>query len=818
MSIITPIIQSTNSNIVQSVFGGLLPNISVLRIGDSLQSQMEDLYSAAGQVSFADSYPNSTQNNRAISGSTLTEDAAIAGGQATQHWVASDTVSAGDKYTQMLAGVPDTNAITHILIDIGNNDGFYVPSTVSEATFKSSLIGLYNLLKSDFPNAEIIQNFLGRHRNASVTGFREIRRAQLEAVNETSDILKGIDIVDLDLFDNVHLTQAGYEEKGRREAILIQNRYNPVTLNSVTVFNNLIEFNFSGSLTIPNQGDGQFGVEQGGDEKSGIYTLPSVNKVVYTLDNNEGFRIDDDAFIFTNYDRHPDLSQTDPDVFEGSNLLPPQTNIVVPTGNSAILSNSNVVEYWHAKYSKKTFGTGSEVTAIEGLKGAGFTSISTDHASYNPNLYGGAGGLEVVGATEAITLSPVNSFTASASHTLFFVLDLVSSGTNNGIMNFANSSDVANSNARAFLNTLPVDLNYGRNEANGFEVMLNNFGANQLVFAMRYNNAGSLEFWGNNTAVSGSFDPADVFSTLEKLQLFSRNGQTESVQGFSYGAFVGAWGSALTDEEVAHIIIELGKEFNISITDDGNYLSSYNAQGYGVSQPTFEADFNNNVLTSWRAEDAGVADGASVTSITGEGETHNSTGTGDPTYVASGLNGRGTLKNETGVAMTISGLDLSAGMTFGFVIVPDADTGTVFTIGELFQARLRTNASANIFYDDNEARAEVTISTLNQAQIIVGNLVSDTDFEFFVNGNQVFVGLDPESLPNLLDQTQITLFNRSDSATEGSANTHIASFFITEGNAVKEEVGHWIEREAKYYGLDLPFDFDPNNFSANYTE
>lgn len=107
----------------------------------------------------------------------------------------------------------------------GEADSFRIPDVTTAEQYKSALINIFNYNKLAHGITHvIIQGSPGR-RTAfnNEPGVQLVRQVYSELINQYSWIVRGGESYDQPLYDAVHLSDSGYVEVGRRDALAIAN-------------------------------------------------------------------------------------------------------------------------------------------------------------------------------------------------------------------------------------------------------------------------------------------------------------------------------------------------------------------------------------------------------------------------------------------------------------------------------------------------------------------------------------------------------------------------------------------------------------------
>lgn len=546
--------------------------VNAVGMGQSLINKMDS-------TSFLNACPSgSVYVNTASDGSALNKSV---GDQITQSaWVDNTGALAdGVLFTSMLSSV-DSNFtartdVNVVLFQIANSERNYVTSDglgtgeVTPTEWEASLDYFITRCRAEFgADVKIIFGF--PHRRTSGTaqenyGFQQMRQVYIDKVDNDANIY-GVEHCDIDLVDATHHTTAGTQEFGTRMGNIASGASQdyPV-LQTATIDYGVVTGVLNSDVTAPSSGVGQVAMESGGAERTGSsLTRSSESTIQFTLGDNQGIRIDDSPYMRIGSGLNSGLASTNADTLNNSaDNLPARSAYVQVTDGNVITNISDVVEFWDAKYSRKTFGTGDAVTDIEGLKGAGFeTRTGSTNAEYDSTAFGGRGGIKCV--TDTNCLQNKTAFTAGATHTIFYAIDIPSSPSGDirmhqfGVKNGASDTDTG-----VFANG--SDVSYYRNQANGATVLGAGASGGKHIMCLRFNSLSSCDFFIDSTTASVNFDPRDDFSAWQYLHLFASGGGSDGLLNGIYGAF-GYANTALSDSGITTIINELGTEFSVPIS------------------------------------------------------------------------------------------------------------------------------------------------------------------------------------------------------------------------------------------------------------
>ena len=112
-----------------------------------------------------------------------------------------------------------------VIVMIGNTEGEAIQDgRVTEAQVKASYLALFNILRADFPNADLISVENIRDQSTDFTGWEAMRRAQFQVRQENAFVLEGPAFYDIELEPNsqggTHPLEGGTIVMGQRWARL----------------------------------------------------------------------------------------------------------------------------------------------------------------------------------------------------------------------------------------------------------------------------------------------------------------------------------------------------------------------------------------------------------------------------------------------------------------------------------------------------------------------------------------------------------------------------------------------------------------------
>lgn len=109
-------------------------------------------------------------------------------------------------------------ALSWMVVDQGETDSSAFGASDTEANYtdyKAALATWRGYMKADYPNVKFLWIPTGKQSNSNNGGgYRNVRRAQLDFINELGDVHMGVTRGYLTMADNTHHDQVGYETNG----------------------------------------------------------------------------------------------------------------------------------------------------------------------------------------------------------------------------------------------------------------------------------------------------------------------------------------------------------------------------------------------------------------------------------------------------------------------------------------------------------------------------------------------------------------------------------------------------------------------------
>jgi len=447
---------------------------------------------------------------------------------------------------------------------------------LTKAEYKAAVSWLFDEFRSEHGADTVIVVGLPHRRTSGTAqedeGCQLMREAYIELA-EADALIYMVEHCDIDLDDATHHSiPAGEDEFGERMAAMANYAINgtakpdyPVML-SASIDYNEITLTFDSDITAPSSGVGQCAGEQNNAEKVGTtLTRTGDSTALFTLDTNVGIRTDDSPYMRIGSGQNTGLASTSADTLNNSaGTLPARGAKVAITDANPIHGISSIHGAFYAKWSTKTYGTGAEITAIEGLYGEGLEehpNATNTPAHYDATMCNGNGAMKCNASSDC--MQNVDSFTADSDKTLFLVLDLPATATGTRICTFGLFDGAGNTGASLY--TTGTGLRYAKDEGGGFPTLIATTGGGTHVLCLRWNSNSSMDYFWDEEAVTGNIDPSDVFNIYSHIHYFARPGNTDGATGAGIGARV-IFDGALSNTDVATVMNELGSRYGVTIS------------------------------------------------------------------------------------------------------------------------------------------------------------------------------------------------------------------------------------------------------------
>ncbi len=550
----------------------------VLATGQSLQDQLFTAYSGAGDTAFqaeaALYFPGTiTHTDAAATNQYLTKSSYDASGDTGARYYWDDTTSSkGARYTAEIDPVSDKDTYTAVKVDLGQSDGINTSFPHTKAQYKTFYKEFLAQIKSDFPNATIFMNILNRTRQSGDfdAGYNLVRQAQLEIIDEVSYVVRGIDVYDLEMTDNFHLTQAGAEEYAEREARKIAKHFGkPVTgalgpyITNLVSRTDRVEFDVvhdGGTDWTAPSGTGAIAVEDDGtatgdvsvtrtDATSGVIILPEGEAPLHgsTLEG------------FVNYGDGGALGATPSVAIDNAtNPLPFRSaaNITVQNGDP-LQSLDNVISRIHARGSAKTYSSSNIVDTITALQG---TDFSVPGAATGPEFT--TNYIRFTDTTDRLLLD--SDFSNSTTFTIGLCGKFSGAIASFSILgNFTNTAGTTTNFSRIITQSGGT-IAFQANSANAVQAIGTGLGSgDDFIIFLRFNSTSSADGYVNTTTAT-NFDPRDDYSVANRFSLGDSTNQTPFAADIQlYDFFLTS--DAITDQELQNIYDFWDLEFDLEL-------------------------------------------------------------------------------------------------------------------------------------------------------------------------------------------------------------------------------------------------------------
>ena len=563
--------------------------------GQSLHDRLFNNFSGAGADAFeaeAANYFTGTvsTNDGAVSNQFLTESAYDESGETGGRYFWADTTSSkGSQYTNTIDSIANKDTYTALIIALGESDALLAnhPHDATEYTafYKEFIAQLH----SDFPNAQIFLNIIGRNKVAGDNDSKHnmVKQSLLNVIADVSYVKKGVENYDIALTDNVHFAEAGTELYAEREARVIAKglgkavygAYGP-SVGSLIDRTDRIYFTVTHDdgtdWTAPTSGRGMFTVEDDGtaiNPESIVRTSATEGYIL--LPEGTAPLHGSTVTAFTNYGDGGHLGAT-PDVAKdnATNALPFQTAFgIAPTQGDAVKALDNLEFRMHSRGCAKTYSATNIIDTIASLAGSDFSVIGS---GTGPEFTGGY--VEFARGTDGIITDDV--LTTSAARTLGICGKMPTSIPSFGTLaGFTNAAGVWSNNARFYLHTGGF-LNYaavdsGTTPLHGSGAFT---GGKDFIVFLRFNDATELEAFVNSTTVTATLDPQGTYAASDKKLAFGEpsNQNGLALQMKIYDAFLTS--DAITDTELVNIYDFWGEQFSLTFYTGGGFTPAPDAE------------------------------------------------------------------------------------------------------------------------------------------------------------------------------------------------------------------------------------------------
>lgn len=541
--------------------------------GQSLQTQLFTQFSGAGE----DAYEAAAGVNgrfvdivNAATGAThLTKASNDAAMDTDKYWWNESTGAPGPIYTAAKSALETAFAAgEYTIIDWrqGTSDADqWSAASLTKTIYKGALQALFAQIKADFPSASISCGIIHRHEARDDAAWQAIREANWETIDELSYVYFGHEIYDLDLTDNVHLTEAGNEAYGarmaRRHLALTGNGSAAGTLGPRITAASLetdkitltIAHDAGTDLTVPSV-PGLMRLDDDGTLRTpSAIAKTDAATITVTLADGEAPVKGSVLSLKPFYGSQDALAQTSPTVIvdNASNAMPLHSEPIVPTNDDPVQALDNIVHYWDARGSANNLATNAviDITALAGsVTAMDDLGTAANRPDYDATAFSNAGGISV--PDNSTRLHYAAAFTPGATHTFGFVLDIPSTVPDNAILGgFANSTGGVDAQGAIKFSTAGTGrIVWDLNEADGsvgYEAGWGTSGA-QVLLLVEIADTGTARFYINNwttpanitSTTDTEFNPRDDYAAWDYFLLFNLGGSnTRSPTGLKLGAF-----------------------------------------------------------------------------------------------------------------------------------------------------------------------------------------------------------------------------------------------------------------------------------------
>ena len=175
------------------------------------------------------------QVNAAVGGSVADKQSSNNPAANTNCWYDTGTSSNQVNLTAAIAKFGAT-VFNSLVLDLGQTEALYLPDINTKANYKTAMNAILTALRTNVTGPTIIPIVGRRIDYGHAPGIQTVREAQLETVEAlaaTGGGVRAIDSYDLDLYDDVHPSNASYTIYGNRVGRAILNTYNPPQISAV---------------------------------------------------------------------------------------------------------------------------------------------------------------------------------------------------------------------------------------------------------------------------------------------------------------------------------------------------------------------------------------------------------------------------------------------------------------------------------------------------------------------------------------------------------------------------------------------------------
>ena len=154
----------------------------------------------------------------------------------TNYWWDNDNNVAGPALNNFHNEVSNAGITpTTVLWAQGEEDSHDIGNNTSESDYKSALEAVFNNIRATYGNVNFYIQHIGRRTSFSnIGGVQVIRNIQKELITENSWCYSAAEIYDLDLHDQVHLTDNAYVTAAQRNAASLLNQTGAMGLEIIS--------------------------------------------------------------------------------------------------------------------------------------------------------------------------------------------------------------------------------------------------------------------------------------------------------------------------------------------------------------------------------------------------------------------------------------------------------------------------------------------------------------------------------------------------------------------------------------------------------
>lgn len=485
------------------------------------------------------------------------------------------------------AGYDNRTDVTAVVYQTANAERYRLSedgagtSNVTPEEFKLGFLYLVGRWRAEHGSGVKIVVGLPHRRNAvGVTdpdreayGFQKQREMYIEVI-DADPLMEGVEHCDIDLADATHHTVgAGDIVFGSRVGNMMNYLVNggvkpdyPIAQSATRNYGNVV-VTFDTDITQPSAGVGQVACESGGALVLGSSLTRTSDKVAtFVLADNAGLRMDDTPYVRIGSGVNATLANTNADtLMNGNDDLPARGAYVPITDINPVSSLAKTLVCFDAKYSKKTYDGGTNISIIEGMTGEGFdthTNAANSDFVYDSSLFGGRGGLKDNNVGTAC-MQNIDQMVIDGAKTIWGVIDIPSTLDGVRILTFGVNDGSGDTDSSFYITA--GGFSFAKNQAGGFQQIASGTFTGTNIFCFRFNNTGSVDFFLNSEEPIFTFDPRDDYAAYSSIHIGARGSQTNGLKNLGVG-HIGISDDALTNTEWLAIVTHLGSEFSKTIT------------------------------------------------------------------------------------------------------------------------------------------------------------------------------------------------------------------------------------------------------------